>query len=106
MKAARRGLVTAGTLTMGYAIVGARTDRNLHPGGVLIFLAAVLAGHDAVLLPLIIAIGALIGRLVPASARSVAIASASRSASRSAIWLKPPPAARPRRHRRRVTRRW
>jgi hypothetical protein len=69
MRAARRGLVTAGILAMGYAIVGALTDPGLHVGGVLIFLAAVLAAHDIVLLPLIIGFGALIARLVPAGAR-------------------------------------
>jgi hypothetical protein len=69
MRAARRGLITAGTLIMGYAVIGALTDRNLHPGGVLIFLVAVLIGHDVVLLPLIIGVGVLIGRLAPAQAR-------------------------------------
>ncbi len=71
MRATRRGLVTAGTLIMGYAAVGALTDPDLRVGGVLIFLAAVLAGHDVVLLPLIISIGALIGRLVPVGARAI-----------------------------------
>jgi hypothetical protein len=67
--AARRGLITAGVVIMAYAAVGALTDPDLRVGGVLIFLAAVLAAHDVVLLPLIIGIGALIDRLVPAGAR-------------------------------------
>jgi len=69
MRAARRGLVTMGVVIMGYAVVGALTDPDVRVGGVLIFLAAVLVAHDVVLLPLIIGIGALIGRLVPAGAR-------------------------------------
>jgi hypothetical protein len=67
--AARRGLITAGVVIIAYAAVGALTDPDLRVGGVLIFLAAVLAAHDVVLLPLIIGIGALIDRLVPAGAR-------------------------------------
>jgi hypothetical protein len=70
MRAARRCLITAGTLIMGYAAVSALTGRDIHPGGVLIFLAAVLIGHDLVLLPLIIGVGALIGRLAPAQTRA------------------------------------
>jgi hypothetical protein len=87
MRAVRRGLVTAGTLIMGYATVGVLTDRNVRPGGVLIFLAAVLAGHDVVLLPLIIGVGALIGRLAPAQARAAIRAAALCSAAVTVVAL-------------------
>jgi hypothetical protein len=85
--AARRGLITAGVVIMAYAAVGALTDPGLRVGGVLIFLAAVLAGHDAVLLPLIIGIGALIGRLVPAGARIAIRVAALRTAAVTVVGL-------------------
>jgi hypothetical protein len=56
---------------MAYAVVGAVTDRSDRIGGHLIFLVAVLLGHDWVLMPLAIAIGALITRAVPRQARAV-----------------------------------
>jgi hypothetical protein len=54
-----------GAIVMGYAVLGAATDPDLKPGGVLLFLAAVLVAHDAVLLPATIAGGAIIGRFAP-----------------------------------------
>jgi hypothetical protein len=73
----RRALIAAGTLVMGYAVVGALTDPEIRLVGVLIFLAAVLVAHDAVLLPVMIGVGALLGRLPdPTPARVAAICSA------------------------------
>lgn len=65
MKVARRVLVAAGTIMIGYAAVGAITDVDVNLVGMLLFLGAVLALHDAVLLPITIGVGALVGRLLP-----------------------------------------
>ena len=65
----RAVLITVGTVTMGYALLGAATDPGLKPGGVVLFLAAVLVAHDAVLLPVTIAAGAFLGRFAPSWAR-------------------------------------
>ena len=54
----RAALITVGTVTMGYALLGAATDPDLKPGGVVLFLVATLVAHDAVLLPVTIAAGA------------------------------------------------
>ncbi len=70
MRAARRLLVAAGTLIMGYAVVSALADPDVRPLGVLAFLIGVLIAHDAVLLPLAVGAGALIGRFVPAPDRA------------------------------------
>ncbi len=69
MTTARRTLIAVGALVMGYAVIGALADDDVRPIGVLLFLAGVLAGHDAVLLPLAIGGGALIGRFVPVAIR-------------------------------------
>jgi hypothetical protein len=66
----RRALVAAGVLVMGYAVVGALTDDDVRPFGVLLFLLGVLVWHDLLLMPLVVALGALIGRYVPAAARA------------------------------------
>jgi hypothetical protein len=68
--AARRGLVTIGAVGMGYAVLGALTDADIKPFGVLIFLAGVLVAHDAILLPMVIGVGAIAGRFLPGSART------------------------------------
>jgi hypothetical protein len=60
----RTALVATGVLIMAYAAVGALTDPDVRPGGVLLFLAAVLVGHDAVWMPALLAAGALITRFV------------------------------------------
>jgi len=62
---ARAVLVTAGLLIMAYAAVGALADPDLKPGGVLIFLAGVLVGHDAIVMPIVLAAGAVLIRIVP-----------------------------------------
>src|SRR6185369_12913081 len=62
--AARRALVALGGLAMAYAVVGALTGDSFHPFGTVVFLAAVLVGHDGLVLPAAIAVGlALTGRL-------------------------------------------
>ncbi|GAA3909469.1 hypothetical protein [Actinoplanes auranticolor] len=61
----RGALIAVGAILMGYALLGAVTDPDLKPGGVLLFLAAVLVAHDAVLLPVTMAGGALLGRFAP-----------------------------------------
>jgi hypothetical protein len=72
----RRALIAAGMLVMAYAIAGAVTDPDVRLIGVLVFLAAVLVAHDAVLLPAVLAAGALISRFVPAGARGAVRAAA------------------------------
>ncbi|GIE30453.1 hypothetical protein Ait01nite_034980 [Actinoplanes italicus] len=62
-------LVAAGVLLMGYAVAGALADPDLSPGGVLIFLAGVLVGHDAVWMAVLSAAGATISRYVPEERR-------------------------------------
>lgn len=62
-------MVAIGTVVMGYAVLGAATDPDLKPPGVLFFLAAVLVAHDGVLLPLTIGAGALLGRYAPGWSR-------------------------------------
>jgi hypothetical protein len=66
----RRALIAAGLLVMGFALVGAVTDDDVRPFGVLLFLVGVLVWHDLLLMPLVIAVGAAIGRFVPAPART------------------------------------
>jgi hypothetical protein len=64
----RAGLIAAGILVMGYALVGVLTS---NPLGVPVFLAGVLIAHDFVLMPVVIGVGALIGRFVPIGDRAV-----------------------------------
>jgi len=64
MRTVRRALIGAGVLGMTYAVIGALTDPDVK-GGALLFLIGVLIAHDAILLPLVIGVGALIGRFVP-----------------------------------------
>lgn len=56
-------LIAAGTLLIGYAIGGALLDPDVDVLGVVVFLAAVLVVHDAVLLPLVVGAGAAARRL-------------------------------------------
>ncbi|WP_157441802.1 hypothetical protein [Actinoplanes awajinensis] len=72
----RRALIASGLLLMVYAVVGATTDTQVSLPGVLIFGVAVLALHDGVFLPLVLAAGALIGRVPPrwrSTVRAVAV---------------------------------
>lgn len=76
MRPVRAGLVATGGALMLYAILGAVTDRSDRIGGHLIFLMAVLLGHDWLLMPLAIGIGALLARTVPSRARGATTAAA------------------------------
>ncbi|GAB1691021.1 hypothetical protein [Krasilnikovia sp. M28-CT-15] len=73
---ARTALVTAGIMIMGYAVGGALNDPGLDPGGVLLFLAAVLIGHDAVWMPAVLAVGGALARFVPPRRRKAALSGA------------------------------
>jgi hypothetical protein len=66
----RRVLVAVGVAVMGFAVVGALTGDDVDPIGIAVFLGAVVIVHDLVLMPLVLAAGALIARFVPVAARS------------------------------------
>jgi hypothetical protein len=83
----RATLVAAGVLTMGYAALGAVADPDLKLLGVLIFLAAVLIGHDAVWMPAVLAAGAAITRLVPRRHRPAARVAAISAAALTLVAL-------------------
>jgi hypothetical protein len=70
VRTARRVLIAFGGLGMAYALVGGLTDPDLK-GGAFLFLTGVLVAHDAVLLPLTIGAGALVGRFVPLPSRAL-----------------------------------
>ena len=72
MRATRIVLAVAGLAVMAYAVVGVVTTDGARPLSQLAFLAAVLFGHDFVLLPAAIAIGAVVGRFAPGWARGPA----------------------------------
>lgn len=61
----RAVLVGAGVLAMAYAGYGVLTDPAAGPFGILVFLIAVLVAHDAVWMPVVLAVGVLLTRLVP-----------------------------------------
>ena len=67
-------LVMGGCLLMAYAVVGALTDADLAPAGVLLFLAAVLMGHDAVWMVAVLTVGAVLTRVPPRHRPTVRIA--------------------------------
>jgi len=60
-----------GVLVMGYALYGAFTDPGTDRLGVGEFLAGVLVVHDFVLLPLGLAVGALVARVLPPRYRRI-----------------------------------
>ena len=70
-KAARVALITIGIGAMAYAVVSAVTEPDFSPGGHLAFLAAVLVAHDGLLLPAVLAVGALFARYLPPDARAL-----------------------------------
>jgi len=61
-----------GLAAIGYAVAGAATDTGIDPVGHLTFLATVLIGHDLILMPAAIGVGALVARYAPAWARGPA----------------------------------
>jgi len=58
----RVALVVAGAVLIAYAMVGVLADADADPIGVLVFLLAVLVGHDLVWMPVLLAAGLLIAR--------------------------------------------
>ncbi|MBX7268621.1 hypothetical protein KIF24_23110 [Micromonospora sp. Llam7] len=75
----RTVLITGGCLLMAYAVVGALTDSDLAPAGVLLFLAAVLVGHDVVWMAAVLTVGAALTRVPPryrSTARIAAVTAA------------------------------
>jgi hypothetical protein len=83
----RLALITLGLLLIGYAGIGAATDPDVNVSGVLAFLLGVLVAHDAVFLPVVLAVGALVGRYVPAAERPVVRAAALVSAAVTLVAL-------------------
>ena len=77
----RAALIAAGILTMLYAVGGALADPGLDPAGVLLFLVAVLAAHDALWMPAVLLAGAALTRLVPRRHRPAVRAAAIGAAS-------------------------
>lgn len=69
MPALRAILGALGLAGLSYGIYGLFTTEGLHVPGVIEFLAAVLIGHDLILLPLAALVGFLIARYVPAAAK-------------------------------------
>jgi len=70
----RRVLIGGGTLLMAYAVGGALLDPEVDVLGVVVFLAAVLVLHDAVLMPLVLAAGAVTRRRATRYAGVVSVA--------------------------------
>jgi hypothetical protein len=71
MRAARFVLGAVGLGAMGYALLGATSDPDINPSRHTGFLVTVLVLNDGVLLPVAIATGVLIHRLVPPPHRAV-----------------------------------
>lgn len=67
----RRLLVTAGTLAAAYGIVGVLTDPSVSLPNYARYTITVLFGHDLLVLPLAIAVGAILTRWLPGWARPV-----------------------------------
>lgn len=53
-------LVAVGAVLMAYAIVGALTDADADPIGMVVFLVGVLVGHDLLWMPAVLAMVVLI----------------------------------------------
>jgi len=66
----RVALVVAGLLAIGYGVVGTLATPGSRPVAELLFLAALVVGHDALLMPLALLAGALIARFTPVPARA------------------------------------
>jgi len=69
MRAARLGLGLLGLAAVAYGAVGLFTDSGTRPLNHLLFLAGVLIGHDFLVLPVAIGVGALATRGLPGWAR-------------------------------------
>jgi hypothetical protein len=58
----RVALVVVGAVLIAYAMVGVLADADADPIGMLVFLLAVVVGHDLVWMPLALGAGLLIAR--------------------------------------------
>lgn len=68
----RQALCLIGAATVGYGVVGLFTaDRGPRPVRYLLFAAAGLVAHDAVLAPLALAVGAVCARVAPPTVRGL-----------------------------------
>jgi hypothetical protein len=84
MKGVRLVIAGLGLAAMGYALAGAVGNPDITPSRHVVFLVAVLVAHDALLLPLFLAVGALVRHLVPAGPRAIVQAALIVSA---ALWV-------------------
>jgi hypothetical protein len=66
----RRLLIAAGVLAMAYGVGRAVLDSDVNTVGVPIFFVALIVLHDGLFLPLVLAAGGLVRRLVPADWRA------------------------------------
>ncbi|GID56749.1 hypothetical protein Aco03nite_051530 [Actinoplanes couchii] len=80
-------LVAAGVLVMGFAVVGSLTDPDVAVGGVLLFLAGVLIVHDVLWMAVVLAVGAVLARFVPARYRTVVTAAVISAAALAVVAL-------------------
>jgi len=67
----RVALIVLGSAGMAYALAGALADPDLNRIGVVVFLVAVLAGHDALWMPVLLAAGLVVSRVTPLRYRAV-----------------------------------
>jgi hypothetical protein len=65
MRAVRVGLGLLGLAVIGYGTVGLLTDPGTRPSGHLVFLGTVLIGHDFLVLPVALTVGAVLARSTP-----------------------------------------
>ena len=72
MRTARITLGVAGAAALAWGAWGTVTDPGVHLGGQLTFAAIVLIGHDGVVLPVAIAVGAVVSARAPAWLRGPA----------------------------------
>ncbi|GHJ43115.1 hypothetical protein Cs7R123_04570 [Catellatospora sp. TT07R-123] len=68
---ARRLLVAVGVLAAGYGLIGVLTDPSVSLPNYARYAATVLLGHDLLVLPAAIAVGAVLTRWLPRWARPV-----------------------------------
>ena len=80
MTPGRTAIAGCGVAIMAYAVVGALTDRDVNPVGVLVFLGAALIAHDALWMPAVLLFGFAVIRRTPsryrAASQTVAVVSA------------------------------
>ncbi|WP_238016822.1 hypothetical protein KZZ52_43655 [Dactylosporangium sp. AC04546] len=87
MRAARIALAAAGLALLGYGLHGWLTEQPGEVPGRIAFLAAGVAAHDFVVVPLVLTAGALTVRFVPPALRIPVQAALAVSAAVSAVAL-------------------